>query len=34
MSQAKVTVRRSPPRLGEHNAEILAELGLHSEAAE
>jgi formyl-CoA transferase len=34
MSRATVTVRRNPPRLGEHNAEIRAELGLDREAAE
>jgi formyl-CoA transferase len=34
MSAAPVSVRHAPPRLGEHNAEILAELGETREAAE
>lgn len=30
---ARPAIRRPPPRLGEHNAEVLAELGLATEAA-
>ena len=34
MSAAPVTVRHAPPRLGAHNVDILAELGVRQEAAE